>query len=30
MALRQASAVWEGNLPDGKGTMSLGSGAFEG
>ncbi len=30
MITRRASAVWEGNLKDGKGTMSLGSGAFEG
>jgi osmotically inducible protein OsmC len=27
---RTASAVWEGNLKDGKGTMKLGSGAYEG
>jgi lipoyl-dependent peroxiredoxin len=30
MPARQASAVWEGNLKDGKGTMKLGSGAYEG
>ena len=30
MAIRNAEAVWEGNLPKGKGTMKLGSGAFEG
>ena len=30
MAIRSASAVWEGELQGGKGTMSLGSGAFEG
>ena len=30
MAIRHADAVWEGNLPKGKGTMKLGSGAFEG
>jgi len=30
MPIRNASAVWEGNLRDGKGTMKLGSGAFEG
>jgi len=27
---RNASAVWEGNLKDGKGSMKLGSGAYEG
>jgi len=27
---RKANAVWEGNLRDGKGTMKLGSGAYEG
>jgi lipoyl-dependent peroxiredoxin len=30
MAVRSASAVWSGGLRDGSGTMSLGSGAFEG
>lgn len=30
MAIRKASAVWEGSLREGKGTMKLGSGAFEG
>jgi osmotically inducible protein OsmC len=30
MAVRNAKAVWEGNLREGKGTMKLGSGAFEG
>ena len=30
MAIRSAEAVWEGNLAKGKGTMKLGSGAFEG
>jgi len=30
MAIRNADAVWEGNLPKGKGSMKLGSGAFEG
>ncbi len=30
MAIRNAEAVWEGNLPQGKGTVKLGSGAFEG
>jgi len=30
MAVRKASAVWEGSLREGKGTMKLGSGAFEG
>jgi lipoyl-dependent peroxiredoxin len=28
--IRTASAVWEGNLKDGKGTMKLDSGAFDG
>ena len=28
--LRNAEAEWKGNLKDGKGTMKLGSGAFEG
>ena len=30
MATRKANAVWEGGLEEGKGTVSLGSGAFEG
>lgn len=30
MTVRKASAVWEGSLREGKGTMALGSGAFEG
>lgn len=30
MATRTGSAVWEGNLKEGKGTMRLGSGAYEG
>jgi osmotically inducible protein OsmC len=30
MAERSAKASWEGGLMDGKGTMALGSGAFEG
>ncbi len=30
MAERKGSAVWEGNLKEGKGTMKLGSGAYEG
>ena len=30
MPVRTAVAVWEGNLKKGKGTMKLGSGAFEG
>lgn len=30
MATRAAEAQWNGNLKDGKGTMKLGSGAFEG
>ncbi len=30
MATRHASAVWEGNLIQGHGTMKLGSGAYEG
>lgn len=30
MPVRNAEAVWEGNLQEGKGTMKLGSGAFEG
>jgi osmotically inducible protein OsmC len=30
MAVRSASAVWEGGLREGNGKMALGSGAFEG
>ena len=30
MPTRSSSARWSGNLADGNGTMSLGSGAFEG
>ncbi len=30
MAIRTAAAKWEGNLPQGKGTMATGSGAFKG
>ena len=30
MPVRTASAVWQGDLKSGKGTMRLGSGAFEG
>jgi osmotically inducible protein OsmC len=30
MAVRNAKATWQGGLKDGKGTMALGSGAFEG
>src|SRR5262245_32417115 len=30
MAIRTAKAQWDGNLQEGKGTMALGSGAFEG
>jgi lipoyl-dependent peroxiredoxin len=30
MPVRKAEAVWEGNLKNGKGTVKLGSGAFEG
>ena len=30
MAVRTAKARWEGDLTSGKGTMALGSGAFEG
>jgi osmotically inducible protein OsmC len=30
MPVRNAEAVWEGSLREGKGTMKLGSGAFEG
>jgi osmotically inducible protein OsmC len=30
MAIRKAQATWQGSLKDGKGSMKLGSGAFEG
>jgi osmotically inducible protein OsmC len=30
MPIRSAEAIWEGDLKDGKGRLSLGSGAFEG
>lgn len=30
MAVRNAKASWQGGLKEGKGTMALGSGAFEG
>jgi lipoyl-dependent peroxiredoxin len=30
MAIRESSAIWNGNLNEGKGSMRLGSGAFEG
>jgi lipoyl-dependent peroxiredoxin len=30
MSIRNSSAVWTGTLREGSGTMSLGSGAFEG
>lgn len=30
MVIRQSSAVWTGNLVDGKGSMRVGSGAYEG
>lgn len=30
MSIRNGSAVWEGDLKSGKGTLKLGSGAFEG
>lgn len=30
MAVRKAEANWEGSLKEGKGTMSLGSGAYKG
>lgn len=30
MPVRNAEAVWQGNLKEGKGTVKLGSGAFEG
>lgn len=30
MTTRESSAIWQGNLPEGKGSMRLGSGSFEG
>lgn len=30
MAKRKAKAIWKGGITEGKGTMALGSGAFEG
>jgi lipoyl-dependent peroxiredoxin len=30
MPVRTSEAEWKGNLPDGSGTMKLGSGAFQG
>lgn len=30
MAIRTADAVWQGNLPEGSGTIKFGGGAFEG
>jgi osmotically inducible protein OsmC len=30
MPVRKSNAIWEGNLPEGKGTMKFGGGAFEG
>jgi len=30
MAIRESSAIWEGNLTEGKGSMRLGSGSYEG
>ena len=30
MPIRNAKARWEGGLPEGRGSLSLGSGAFEG
>ena len=30
MATRTSSAIWEGNLKEGKGTMKVGRGAYEG
>lgn len=30
MPVRQSQAIWKGNLKEGKGTIKLGSGAFEG
>ena len=29
MAIRESSAIWKGNLAKGKGTMRVGSGAYE-
>ena len=30
MTIRESSAIWKGNLAKGKGTMRVGSGAYEG
>jgi len=30
MTIRESSAIWQGNLVDGSGSMRLGSGSFEG
>lgn len=30
MAIRESSAIWEGSLTEGSGSMRLGSGAYEG
>jgi lipoyl-dependent peroxiredoxin len=30
MSVRNAEAIWEGNLQEGRGTFKVGSGAFEG
>jgi len=30
MTIRQAKAVWQGNLKEGKGTLELGSGLYQG
>ena len=30
MPIRNAKARWEGGLPEGRGSLALGSGAFEG
>ncbi|MHB1453438.1 MAG: OsmC family peroxiredoxin [Saccharofermentanales bacterium] len=30
MAIRESSAIWNGSLDEGKGSMRLGSGAYEG
>jgi osmotically inducible protein OsmC len=30
MAIRESSAIWNGNLIEGKGSMRVGSGAYEG
>jgi len=30
MAIRESSAIWKGSLVEGKGSMRLGSGAYEG